>query len=573
MIYTERVINVKNGVATIDQPIILFRGDRNIEIVFEIVNSKFKFSEKGNYILDIGAKYGQLAVEMPDGTDLFTEIAECLDGKVIFKITGDMINEIAENGFYSFHVRLFNDDKTSRVTIPPIMEGIEIREPIVIEGDAIFPIVDMGGADIAPIDSDEETFIDENGKLDIQWKTGDIISSTRLNQMVEFVNVMEEKLVSEDNLKDYATIEYVDTKLDVIDTILNAHEGFINDIESTAEQAKYIATDAQNTIDGKYDELSGQLNELFNNDERFEASVAVAEANAKAALEGIKDRATVSYVDLKDTELSQRIENLENNPVTPDLSDYDTRIETLEDDTTQLKNRVNNSASVITELKIRVNGNASSINDLEELGIEFDNRIKVVENVLDGFDNSDGIYNIASKTYVEERIGEFHESMDGFIEDAVDGVMNNYGLDNIDNELSNRPKFEDLAYIDEAIEDHRARIETLEQAEAPDLSGYVTNKYLEAYLDGNYPKWEDLTYLDDALEDHNTRIETLENSQTNPEAPDLSGYVTKEYLEGNYRTHMINLTTFATVKRVETEIDKAIGNINDILDSINGEEI
>ena len=85
MIYTERKITISNSGASIDSPIILYRGDKEIEILFTIVDSKFKFSsEKGNYIINTGAKFAQLAVDLPDGTDLFTDISECLDGAVIF---------------------------------------------------------------------------------------------------------------------------------------------------------------------------------------------------------------------------------------------------------------------------------------------------------------------------------------------------------------------------------------------------------------------------------------------------------------------------------------------------------
>lgn len=191
MIYTERTVKIKNGSASIDSPIILYRGDKDVEILFKIVNSKFKFSnEKGNYIIDTGAKFGQLAVDLPDGSDLFTDIVECIDGEVIFKISGEMIDELHEVGFYSFHIRLFNDDKTSRVTIPQVMEGIEIREPIVIEGDDYGEVamVNYGKVDEAVIENEQATFLDENGNLNIEWKKGDIISSLRLNQMVGYIN-------------------------------------------------------------------------------------------------------------------------------------------------------------------------------------------------------------------------------------------------------------------------------------------------------------------------------------------------------------------------------------------------
>ena len=188
MIYTERTVKVKNGTASIDSPIILYRGDREVEVLFTIKNSLYKFSaEKGNYIEDTKAKWGQLAIDLPDGNDIFTDISECVDGAVLFKITGEMIDELHEVGFYSFHIRLYNDDMSSRITIPPIIEGVEIREPIVIEDDVNegVAMVGYGMVDRATINNDVLEFDDY---LDIVWKKGDVISSTRLNQMVQYIN-------------------------------------------------------------------------------------------------------------------------------------------------------------------------------------------------------------------------------------------------------------------------------------------------------------------------------------------------------------------------------------------------
>lgn len=138
MIYTNRKVTIKNGVSTMDTPIILYRGDKEVDVKFEIIDIQFKFrGNNGNLIDNTKASFGQLAIQNPDGYDTFTEIAACEDGQVVFRITGEMIDEIYEVGFYSFHIRLYNDDKTSRVTLPPVMKGIEIREPLVIEEEML----------------------------------------------------------------------------------------------------------------------------------------------------------------------------------------------------------------------------------------------------------------------------------------------------------------------------------------------------------------------------------------------------------------------------------------------------
>lgn len=132
MIYTERTITIKNTDASIDSVIILYRGDKDVEIIFKIIDSKFKFSStKGNVIENTQASYGQLAILNPNGNNVFSDITECEEGLVTFKMTAEMMDELTEVGEYSFHIRLYNDDQSSRVTLPPIIDGIEVREPIV----------------------------------------------------------------------------------------------------------------------------------------------------------------------------------------------------------------------------------------------------------------------------------------------------------------------------------------------------------------------------------------------------------------------------------------------------------
>ena len=205
MIYTERKVSIKNDNATIDSPIILFRGDREVEIMFTIIDSKFKFeSTKGNVIDKTQAAFGQLAVALPDGTDLFTEIVECKNGVVVFSITGEMIDEIHEVGFYSFHIRLYNDDKTSRITLPPVMKGIEIREPLIIEGDVInTDLVGDGTVGYSMVrENGEEDIPVVDGKLQLTWSSGDVITAKKLNSMVEHANGIVDEEVFVVEIKD-----------------------------------------------------------------------------------------------------------------------------------------------------------------------------------------------------------------------------------------------------------------------------------------------------------------------------------------------------------------------------------
>lgn len=135
MIYTASKVTIKNYQAIIDKTIILYRGDRNVEIQFEILESVYRQYkvEGSNVILNLNASYGQLVVQKPDHTHILSDIVPTQDGKVIFTIPGELIDETVEVGQYTFQIRLYNDDQTSRVTLPPVTGGIDIVEPIASE--------------------------------------------------------------------------------------------------------------------------------------------------------------------------------------------------------------------------------------------------------------------------------------------------------------------------------------------------------------------------------------------------------------------------------------------------------
>lgn len=135
MIYTAAKVTIKNYQATIDKTIVLYRGDRNVEIQFEILESLYRQYkvEGSNMILNLDASYGQLVIQKPDYTHILSGIVPTKDGKVIFTIPGELIDETIEVGRYTFQIRLYNDDQTSRVTLPPVVDGIDIIEPIASE--------------------------------------------------------------------------------------------------------------------------------------------------------------------------------------------------------------------------------------------------------------------------------------------------------------------------------------------------------------------------------------------------------------------------------------------------------
>ena len=168
VIFTDRTITVKRGISSINEPIILYRGDREVEIRFALKEeAPFKFNKEAesNIIENSEAAYGQLVIKTPnDLPAIFSKVAPTNEGKIIFTITGEMIDEISEVGNYSFQIRLFDESKNSRITLPEVNGGIKIREPIASEDTASTVAITYDATAKRLIISDEFVSYDENTK-------------------------------------------------------------------------------------------------------------------------------------------------------------------------------------------------------------------------------------------------------------------------------------------------------------------------------------------------------------------------------------------------------------------------
>ena len=184
MILTERTITIIDHNSTIDSPIVLYRGDKNVELKLNIKESRFQFrdDDSTNLIETAQASYGQLIIQTPNQNEpIFSEITATKKGYIIFVITAEMIDEIDEVGNYTFQVRLLDSNKRSRATIPPVVNGIEIREPITSEDNNVLNSAVVGLASAA---NEEvlDTFDEHGDYAKTNWKFGDKITAAKLNK-------------------------------------------------------------------------------------------------------------------------------------------------------------------------------------------------------------------------------------------------------------------------------------------------------------------------------------------------------------------------------------------------------
>ena len=130
-------ITIDGNKASVDEPLYMYQGDRNIDIYFTIIDSKFRFSEtNSNILVDSTAKYSTIKVLKPNGEKIRTDKKAIEDNKIIFTINQEFADEATEIGKYKLQIQLWSIDANNqgRVTIPPI--EFEVLEPIFEDNDA-----------------------------------------------------------------------------------------------------------------------------------------------------------------------------------------------------------------------------------------------------------------------------------------------------------------------------------------------------------------------------------------------------------------------------------------------------
>lgn len=250
MIFTESTIKISNNVSKMDSTIVLYRGDKNVEIRFTILQSPFKYSNTvaTNVIESTNASYGQLVIKTPnDKPPIFSEVSATKEGTVLFTITKEMIDEIEEVGVYTFQIRLMDENKQSRVTIPPVENGIEIKEPIAVEDDNTTNVVGLAKANyaVATLSDTDTPAFDDNGKyIKTNWNDGDIITNASLNKIEDGIyttneNVTATKKYVDDNKITYTVSSKVLVTVPASDIKLDG-EITVNNISINKDRRYYI---------------------------------------------------------------------------------------------------------------------------------------------------------------------------------------------------------------------------------------------------------------------------------------------------------------------------------------------
>lgn len=205
MIFATVNLTIKEDESVCDEKITLYRGDRNVQVRFVLVNNIFKV---------VNQTYAQMIIIRPSKESLFTQTERIVNDTVVLTITEEMIDELEEVGSYTFQIRLYDDTMTSRITLPPCNAGLYVGEPIAIEGNTRINDARINFSTVKYSNETLDIFDEEGNYNTTEWLDGDIISDFRMNKIENALYSINEKASTSNDvdLSDYVTDEELEAK-------------------------------------------------------------------------------------------------------------------------------------------------------------------------------------------------------------------------------------------------------------------------------------------------------------------------------------------------------------------------
>lgn len=278
MISKDCTITIDKGNASVDEDVYLYKNDMNIQILFTIVNNKYRYTKNtaiDNIIANNKASYAQVKFKKGD-IEIDFEEQETKDGAVVLLIKKELIDEDTELGDYSIQIRLFDENKTSVITLPPVENCIHIQRPLFEKAGEDTNIVDQALTDMAVVTYAEPiSATNSDGTYNKKtWVAKEKITTAELNRMedgiaynnTQFKDIAKQTITTEERTKLTNLENYDDSSIknDIqvqkarIDTFTSLKEG------STTGDAELM--DARIGADGiTYENIGGSIRNQIGN--------------------------------------------------------------------------------------------------------------------------------------------------------------------------------------------------------------------------------------------------------------------------------------------------------------------
>ena len=187
------VVTLEDDVATPSERIFIYKGDVGVDIIIELENFNYKIdsiSEK-NMINRIEAYF-----KTPQGiVRQYNDEVDVINGdRIKFSFSKNVINDMQIIGRYELQFHLF-DKENNRITIPSYY--FYVKEPLhnTSEEQEYDSRVDYAIVDYSKVKDDIVLFeVSENGYIKTNWRSGDLITSAKLNKIEAQLEINTNKI-------------------------------------------------------------------------------------------------------------------------------------------------------------------------------------------------------------------------------------------------------------------------------------------------------------------------------------------------------------------------------------------
>lgn len=269
-ITTDCKLTISKDTAKLDEELFLYKNDKNIKLLIQIEDKKYRYKAdtQANLLSKYKASYAQVKWYKNAEVKKEFPIQATDDGKVVFIIEGELINEDTELGDYDLQIRLLNENQESIRSLPIIKGAVHILKPLFETGDIATVNSAVADRSMLSLDGDPINTYNSDGTYNqTNWGNGDVISSARLNKLekvakdnVDKVNKIPAKSIVEGG-KLYLAKED-GTKLDAGTALPAGGSGsaieVINNLESDSTTAALSAAQGK-VLNTQYKELANKI--------------------------------------------------------------------------------------------------------------------------------------------------------------------------------------------------------------------------------------------------------------------------------------------------------------------------
>ena len=275
------IVTLKDDIATPSEKVYIYRGDIGVDIIIELENFNYRIDSisKKNMINRIEAYF-----KTPQGAvRKYNDEVDIINGdKIKFSFNKKVIDDMQLIGQYELQFHLF-DKENNRITIPSYF--FYVKEPLHENTSDEGAVVGYAVVDYSKVQDDDVVLfaVDENGYIKTDWKTGDIITASKLNKIETQLGLNTNKLNelepyddtelnnSLNNLRDAINNLNIPTKTSELENDSNfATEEFVTTKISEASLSgggsnidlSEYQTIIDNTLNTEDKTISGSINEI-----------------------------------------------------------------------------------------------------------------------------------------------------------------------------------------------------------------------------------------------------------------------------------------------------------------------